>query len=334
MKNFKESAIFKALAIVVFALVAVSVNAAPPSSFYKAKVLTKEKVYYDRTNVGDTYCGCKFRWVGASGGRTDLSSCGYKIRSNKVRAERTEWEHIKPASSFGHLRQCWQNGGRKNCKATDPVFNTMEADMFNLTPVVGEINADRSNYDFGVLPQTGYKHGQCDFKVDFKQRIAEPSDKVKGLIARTYFYMHDTYDLKMSRQQQQLLMAWDRKFPVTAWELEREKRIAKVMGRRNLFVTGDKTWTLGHKNSGVGVTEAVNDSSYYGGQRKSRQRPVSASSKPTNKAGGIKGNKNSNIYHLPTGCPSYSRMSDRNAVFFESEREAQNKGFRKAGNCR
>lgn len=314
-------------------LVAVSVNAAP-ANFPQAKKLAKEKVYYDRTEVGDTYCGCKWRWVGASGGRTELASCGYEIRSNKVRAERVEWEHVVTASSFGHLRQCWQNGGRKNCNATDPTFNAMEADLFNLTPVVGEVNADRSNFLFGVLPHIKQpQYGQCDFKVDFKQRTAEPSDKVKGMIARTYFYMHDTYNLNMSRQQQQLFMAWDKMFPVTAWELERERRISKEMGRRNPFVTGDKTWTLNHKNSGVGVVKAANDNN-YNNQSNRTQQPRALSSKPNSIAGGIKGNKNSKIYHLPTGCPSYDKMSAHNAVFFASEREAQDNGFRKAGNCR
>ncbi|WP_281169741.1 endonuclease [Thiomicrospira pelophila] len=38
-------------------------------------------------------------------------------------------------------------------------------------------------------------NGSCNFKVNFKQRVVEPRDEVKGIIARIYFYMHDRYDL-------------------------------------------------------------------------------------------------------------------------------------------
>lgn len=46
----------------------------------------------------------------------------------------------------------------------------------------------------------------------------------------------------------------------------------------------------------------------------------------------IMGNSNSRIYHLP-GCPSYARVSERNQMFFSSEAEAKEAGFRRAGNC-
>ncbi|MDI5303729.1 endonuclease, partial [Salmonella enterica subsp. enterica serovar Anatum] len=42
------------------------------------------------------------------------------------RARRIEWEHVVPAWQFGHQRQCWQDGGRKNC-AKDPVYRKMDA---------------------------------------------------------------------------------------------------------------------------------------------------------------------------------------------------------------
>jgi len=57
----------------------------------------------------------------------------------------------------------------------------------------------------GVQPQ----YGQCSTKIDFQERTAEPRDDVKELVARETFYMFDRYALNMSRQQQQLLMAWD-----------------------------------------------------------------------------------------------------------------------------
>ena len=305
----------------IFLALFFSINTyAEVNSFAQAKKLLKEHVYYDTMNEGTLYCGCNWSWVGATGGRVDLASCGYEIRKNKVRAERTEWEHVVSAWVLGHQRQCWQNGGRKNCVGTDAVFRKMEADPHNLHIVIGEVNADRSNFSFGVLPQTQKQHGQCDVKIDFKQRTVEPRDEVKGQIARIYFYMHDRYGLNMSRQQQQLFMAWDKMFPVTKAELKRDKRITKIAGNSNPFVTGKAKWELGHKPSRSGLTDS-----------ESIKDVADKTKQPANLK--IKGNKNSKIYHF-SNCSSYAQVSDKNAVFFKSENEAIKAGFRKAKNCK
>lgn len=48
--------------------------------------------------------------------------------------------------------------------------------------------------------------------------------------------------------------------------------------------------------------------------------------------GKIIGNKNSKVYHLP-GCASYSRVSEKNQVKFETAAEAEKAGYKLAGNC-
>jgi deoxyribonuclease-1 len=80
-----------------------------PASFERAKVEARQHIYHDRNHaeLGTLYCGCRWEWVGRSGGRVDMASCGYAIRAQPTRAERTEWEHIVPASNFGRARQCW-----------------------------------------------------------------------------------------------------------------------------------------------------------------------------------------------------------------------------------
>lgn len=63
--------------------------------------------------------------------------------------------------------------------------------------------------------------------------------------------------------------------------------------------------------------------------------PVSsgASSTALRPSGGqIIGNKNSRVYHMP-GCPGYDATAEKNRVYFRTESEAQNAGFRRAGNC-
>lgn len=300
--------------------------AEPPSTFTAAKVAAKQQIFFDQAqgSDGELYCGCKWEWMGKSGGRVDPTSCGYKTRKQQTRADRIEWEHIVPAWIFGHQRQCWQNGGRKNCVADDPVFRAMEADLFNLYPSVGEVNGDRSNYQYGMAAGVAQQYGACTTRIDFSGKAAEPRDEVKGLVARSTFYMYDRYGLSMSRQQQQLLMAWDRQYPVSAGERQWERRAAKVMGHSNPFVTGERTWTLGHKPLREGVVSQL--------PTKRDSQATHASTSTANV--GIIGNRNSHVYHLPNGCPSYDKVADKNRVPFTSEKEAEAAGYRKAGNCR
>jgi deoxyribonuclease-1 len=300
----------------------------PPTTFSEAKVIAKQNIYLDQANssMGELYCGCKWTWVGKSGGRIDAESCGLKARKQENRAERTEWEHIVPAWTFGNQRQCWQNGGREHCVDDDPVFRAMEADLFNLYPSVGEVNGDRSNFNYGMASGVAPQYGQCKTRVDFEQRAAEPRDEVKGLVARTSFYMFDRYKLSMSRQQQQLLMTWDKQYPVSPWEKERDRRIAAIMGHSNPFVTGERRWSQGYKAVGDGVVSAVpvNPS----------RAPVQPSLASAAVSGSIIGNRKSLVYHLSVGCPSYGQVSEKNQVSFTSESEAQTAGYRKAGNCK
>lgn len=325
-------------ALVALALVPVLAGAAP-ATFEQAKQEIRHKVYHDRHQAmgGDLYCGCDWRWVGRSGGRIIPDSCGYQVRAQPTRGERIEFEHILPASSFGRQRQCWQQGGRQNCSANDPVFSRMEADMHNLTIVIGELNSDRQNFNFGVLSGTPFQHGTCPFKVDTRQRTAEPPDEAKGMIARVMFYMHDYYGLNMSRQQQQLFIAWDKHFPVTAWERERNRRITTVMGHTNPYVTGERTWRLGQSPSGEGLAKL---------NQQALTRPTaamtaemlpmrSAQAEQTN-AGAttpVIGNKRSGVFHLPEGCPSYGSVSHHNQIHFDTQEAALAAGYRLAGNC-
>lgn len=61
----------------------------------------------------------------------------------------------------------------------------------------------------------------------FQRKAAEPPARARSAIARTYFYMRDQYNLTLSRQQTQLFNAWNKMYPVTDWECERDERIAR-----------------------------------------------------------------------------------------------------------
>ncbi len=204
---------------------------------YHQNNFSQAKAYAAQINAdapADFYCGCKISWHGKKG-VPDLSSCGYSVRKNANRAERIEWEHVMPAWEFGHQRQCWQNGGRKSC-SKDADYRRIESDLHNLQPAIGEVNGDRNNFQYSQWNGGEQQYGQCSMKVDFKQKLAQPPERSRGAIARTYFYMRDQYHLRLSRQQTQLFTAWDKQYPVTSWECERDNRIAKVQGNHNSYV--------------------------------------------------------------------------------------------------
>jgi len=218
--------------VIIASSISISAHAEPPTSFSQAKRMAAE-LYKGHEKT--FYCGCKYGYQGKKL-VPDQSECGYEprvpiTRSGKpnARAVRIEWEHVVPAYWFGHQRKCWQEGGRKACKK-DPEFSKMEADLMNLVPAIGELNGDRSNYRYGMIEGEARAYGKCDFEVDFKGKRAEPPPEVRGDIARIYFYMRDKYGLKMSKQQTQLMNAWDKGDPVSAEEAARVKRIKAVQG--------------------------------------------------------------------------------------------------------
>jgi len=223
---------YPVLALLGLGLLTLPLQAAPPSSFSKAKKIAA-RIYQDHQQT--FYCGCSYG-VSHKKLKPDLESCGYNPRKNRKRAARIEWEHVVPAWQLGHQLQCWQKGGRKACRK-DPVFRKMEADLHNLVPAIGEVNGDRSNFRFAMLPGEKRRYGRCDFEVDFKARKAEPTEMVRGDIARIYFYMRDQYGFKLSRQQTRLLESWHRSDPVDKWERLRDRRIRKVQGYGNPYIS-------------------------------------------------------------------------------------------------
>ncbi|MDP5253925.1 MULTISPECIES: endonuclease [unclassified Vibrio] len=205
-----------------------------PASFATAKRLLATKIYPQHTT--SFYCGCPIQWQGRKG-IPDLAACGYQVRKQPKRANRIEWEHVVPAWQFGHQLQCWQKGGRKYCARYDQDFKKMESDMHNLTPAIGEVNGDRSNYNFSQWNgMDGVSYGQCTMQVNFKGRKVMPPESSRGAIARTYLYMSQTYGFKLSSSQSKLMQAWNRQYHPSEWECQREIKIADIQGNHNPFV--------------------------------------------------------------------------------------------------
>ncbi|MGY6373150.1 endonuclease, partial [Proteus mirabilis] len=77
--------------------------------------------------------------------------------------------------------------------------------------------------------QAPYQYGQFRSRVDFASRTFDPRNEVKCQVARVYFYLHDRYNLSISRQQQQLFIALDKAYPPTPLERELDNRIANIV---------------------------------------------------------------------------------------------------------
>lgn len=209
------------------------VSDAAPTNFRQAKKIALTLHQDDDTSF---YCGCDITRHGKKL-VPDLQSCGYRYRKQLKRASRIEWEHVVPAWEFGHQRQCWQQGRRKNCTKNDKIFKKMEGDLHNLVAAVGEVNGDRSNFRFSQWNGQRHQYGQCEMIIDFKGRKAQPPANRRGDIARIYFYFKQQYQLRIASSQLKLFSAWNKLDPVDQAECQRDQRITKAQGNTNPFVS-------------------------------------------------------------------------------------------------
>lgn len=207
-------------------------------SFNKAKQLLMTQVHVNHTRT--LYCDAVYD----SSKRVNLPD-GFATAKHQARAKSIEWEHVVPAENFGRSFTAWREGhaecvdnkgkafkGRKCAEKVVKEYRLMQADMYNLYPAIGAVNAMRSNYNFAMLPQTPSSFGSCPMKIE--NRKAEPPAVARGPIARTYLYMAATYpQFSMSKQNRQLMEAWNKMYPVAQWECDRAERIRKLQGNEN-----------------------------------------------------------------------------------------------------
>lgn len=177
---------------------------------------------------------------------------GFVTPKHEKRAERIEWEHVVPAENFGRFFSEWREGdaqcietsganagkaykGRRCAEKANREYRLMQADLYNLYPAIGAVNAMRLNYNYAMLPDVKPTFGSCTMKI--ADGRAEPPEYARGTIARSTLYMADAYPrFRISDQQRQLMEAWNKTYPVDAWECTRAERIARIQGNPNRFV--------------------------------------------------------------------------------------------------
>ena len=212
-------------------------------SFSKAKKHLFNEVFTTTSDRKTLYCGAVYNQK-----KQVTLPEGYKSEKYKKRQRKVEAEHIVPAENFGRTFEEWREGhklcvyskgksfkGRNCASKVNKDYRFMRSDLYNLYPAIGANNAFRQNYNFALLPEAKSAFGSCDMRL--KDRKIQPPENSRGIIARTYMYMEQTYPrYKMSKKQRKLMNEWDKQYPVTADECRRAKTIEQIQGNKNLVL--------------------------------------------------------------------------------------------------
>ncbi|MGL1931721.1 MAG: endonuclease [Desulfotalea sp.] len=315
----------KRLLVLITILLATQVQAQNTTidSFSKAKKNLENKVYYDHRET--IYCSAEF-----TAKKQVIAPTGFKSTKHVKRSKKVEWEHGLAAENFGRSFSEWRNGdpqcvdrkgkdfkGRKCAEKVNMEYRYMQSDMHNLFPAIGSVNAMRSNYNFTMIPGSKSDFGTCDMRIE--NRKAQPPEGARGRIARTYKYMDATYPkYSMSKQQIKLMDAWDKMYPVSDWECTREKRIKKIQGNGNSFVSDHCGSTTATRIDNVAVPVAPVVA-------KPTAPVIPVVTKPMVNFDKYHGNSKSHIYH-GSSCRYYNCKNC--TVIFGSKKEAEDAGYR------
>lgn len=160
--------------------------------------------------------------------------------------ENIAWMQIVPIKQLAPFYACYQQPcldkrgrrlqGVRCCQNRDKQFKAMQNDLHNWVPETRSLKNVRNRYAFAELNHEVPKRGGCHFYVDKKNKQLEPAPNTRGMIARTYLYMKDTYPLRLTDEEMALYMKWHQQYPVTAKERERNEKIFALQGKRNRWI--------------------------------------------------------------------------------------------------
>lgn len=174
----------------------------------------------------------------------------YESSTYESRSHTIEWEHVVPAYWFRtadqSIMEAWDNGdpkcvtssgttykGRKCAQKASSLFVKMESDMYNLEPALGSLNAIRSDFNFGIIEGEDRPYGiLIDFEIDRKKDIVEPTDGIRGKIARIFLYMNKKYGVQFPdhNNTMELMKKWDFEYPMTPWEIRKREILKNTYG--------------------------------------------------------------------------------------------------------
>jgi len=125
--------------------------------------------------------------------------------------------------------------GIQCCRQKNRQFNIMEADLHNLVPEIAFFKSQRRDYAFDDIPSSS-SSSKCHFVIDTQNKIVSPDPQLRGIIARAYLYMHDTYPLALPPKEIALYRKWHQQYPPSDWEKRRNEKIQHIQGNRNPYI--------------------------------------------------------------------------------------------------
>lgn len=213
-------------------------------SFGEAKTKLR-KIYGNKNRT--FYCDCPYQKKSIK-----LKKCKLALKKYKKRSKRLEWEHVVPAHAFGQSFLEWRNSkeicgfkinkkgikkkiSSRKCAKKNKLFAAMEADIYNLVPAVGSVNALRSNFSMADLKKSELEI--CPGVMKKGRKFMPPNSK-KGDVARIYLYMQQTYPRRgiISKKNSKIFARWDLLDPVDSNECEIIKLKQKYQTNKNKII--------------------------------------------------------------------------------------------------
>jgi endonuclease I len=174
----------------------------------------------------------------------------YESSTYESRSHTIEWEHVVPAYWFRtvseDIRNAWDIGhpkcvtstgrvykGRTCAQKVSPLFREMESDLYNLEPALGSLNAIRRDYGFGMIDGEARPYGVLiDFEIDRDKNIIEPTDNIRGKVARIMIYMNNKFSVQFPdhNNTMELMKQWDTQYPMSPWEIRKREILKNTYG--------------------------------------------------------------------------------------------------------
>jgi len=149
----------------------------------------------------------------------DCSVAGLVDIKNKT--EKIRWRHLIPETIIGRNMQCMTQrmcqstlsnrlySGAGCCRKISLKFKKLSSDLFNVIPTVLQ---------------------------EEQERLIKGSIVDKGSVARSYLYLIDTYNIHIESDIKTLCLQWHKKYPVSKWEKEKNRKIFKLQGTFNPYI--------------------------------------------------------------------------------------------------
>jgi len=178
-----------------------------------------------RISYSGLWTSYKTVWVGLPGG---CSSGVNDIYSKKCwPAGSTQCGTFRREGDCYNREHSWPKswwGGSKN---------DAYSDMFHVMPSDGYVNGKRGNLQYGEVSSPSYVSSEGNKQGGGK---FEPTDRVKGLLARGSLWMELRYGYSEGSSYRNLMLKWHREHPPTNFEREFNNRVQVAQGNRNPFI--------------------------------------------------------------------------------------------------